>query len=47
MGLGVFGRVGEKYNNSIQKNDQRIREPQVKILDEAGTVLASGRFQFG
>jgi hypothetical protein len=47
VGLCLFGRSGEKYENSILKNEQRISEPQVKIVDEAGTVLASGRFQFG
>jgi len=28
-------------------NNQRIPGPQVKIIDEAGTILASGQFQFG
>jgi len=47
MALGLFGRAGEKYENSILKNHQRIPGPQVKILDEAGTLLASGQFQYG
>ena len=47
VGLCLFGRAGEKYENLILRNNQRIPEPQVKIIDEAGMVLASGRFQFG
>ena len=47
ISLGLFGRAGEKYENLIQKNNQRISEPHVRIIDEAGTTLASGRFQFG
>ena len=47
VALCLFGRAGEKYDNSILRNNQRIPGPPVKIIDEAGTVLASGRFQFG
>ena len=47
VGLCLFGQAGEKYENVILRNNQRIPEPQVRIIDEAGTVLASGRFQFG
>ena len=47
VALGLFGRSGEKYDNAILRNNQRIPGPQVEIVDEAGTVLASGRFQFG
>jgi hypothetical protein len=47
VSLGLFGQAGEKYENLILRNNQRIQEPQVKIVEEAGTVLASGRFQFG
>jgi hypothetical protein len=33
--------------HSIEQDNQRISEVHVKNIDEAGTVLASGRFQFG
>jgi hypothetical protein len=47
VALGLFGRAGEKYSNAILRDAHRIREPKVTIIDEAGTELASGRFQFG
>jgi hypothetical protein len=47
IALDLFGRSGEQYSSSILRNDQRIPGPPVKIIDEAGTVLASGQFQFG
>jgi hypothetical protein len=47
IGLRLFGRAGEMYQNSILKNNQRVSRPEVRILDEAGTLLASGQFQYG
>jgi hypothetical protein len=47
VSLGLFGRAGEKYENVILRNNQRIPGPQVKIVDDAGTVLSSGQFQYG
>ncbi|MEN6576225.1 MAG: hypothetical protein ABFD90_07770 [Phycisphaerales bacterium] len=45
--LRIFGQAGEQYTNLICRNDRRIAAPQVAILDEAGTVLASGAFEYG
>jgi hypothetical protein len=45
--LGIFGRAGEKYTNLVCKNDRRIAAPEVKIMDEAGTVLVTDKFQYG
>jgi len=47
IALRLFGRAGEMYQNSILKNNRGISGPPVKILDEAGTLLASGQFQYG
>lgn len=47
VGLNLFGRAGEKYENVFLRNNQRIPGPQVKMIDEAGTVLSSGQFQYG
>ena len=47
IGLIVEGQAGEKYAGGVQKNGQWQRAPAFKIVDEAGKVLASGRFQYG
>jgi len=47
VALRLLGCAGEQYSNAILRNNQRIPGPPVKIIDEAGTVLASGQFQFG
>jgi hypothetical protein len=47
VGLCLVGRAGEKYENSILKDNRRISGPHVMIVDQAGTMLASGQFQFG
>jgi len=47
VGLTIFGQAGEKYRNVITKNGEPISPPKVKIVDEAGTVIASGRFEYG
>jgi hypothetical protein len=47
VGLGIFGRSGEKYTNLICKNDRRIQAPEIKIINEAGSVLMADKFQYG
>jgi len=47
IGLSIIGKAGEQYRNVVTKNEQRIPAPKVKIVDEAGTVLASGNFEYG
>ncbi len=47
VALCIFGRSGEKYTNLICKNDRRIAAPEIKIMDEAGTVLVADKFQYG
>ena len=38
---------GEPYQNVIMQNNKRIPVPKVKIIDEADSVLASGKFEYG
>jgi Flp pilus assembly protein CpaB len=47
IGLIVEGQAGEKYVGGVRKNSQRQPAPVFTIVDEAGTVLASGRFKYG
>ena len=45
--FAVIGNAGEHYGNSIMRNNQRAPAPKLEIVDEAGNVLASGKFAYG
>ena len=45
--FAIIGQAGEQYQNVISKNNRSVSAPKVKITDEAGNVLASGRFEYG
>jgi hypothetical protein len=47
IGLSITGQSGERYNPDITKNGNGLEAPTLKIVDEAGTVLASGKFEYG
>ena len=47
IGFAITGQAGEQYKNAITKNDESVSPPKAKIIDEAGTVLASGNFAYG
>ena len=47
IGFAIVGQAGEQYQNAVTKNDERVSPPKAKIVDEAGTVLASGNFAYG
>jgi hypothetical protein len=47
IGLIVEGQAGEKYAGGVQKNGQWQPAPAFDIVNEAGKVLASGRFKYG
>lgn len=49
VGLTLVGQASERYNLSLCKNGKwiRPRSPKVKIVDEAGNVLAHGQFEYG
>ncbi|UCG57050.1 MAG: hypothetical protein JSU70_19570 [Phycisphaerales bacterium] len=45
--FSIVGRAGEEYQKIVTKNGQRASAPAVKVIDEAGDVLASGKFAYG
>ncbi len=47
VGFSVIGQAGEDYGIRVVKNSRRLPAPKVKIVDEAGKVLASGKFAYG
>ena len=47
VGWAIFGRAGEEYKNVITMNGSLMPSPKVKIIDQDGNVLASGRFEYG
>jgi len=47
VGFSVIGQAGEDYGIRVVKNNRRLPAPKVKIVDEAGKVLASGKFAYG
>ena len=47
IGLSIFGRAGVHYSAAITKNGKRLAPPKLKIVDETGNVLASGKFEYG
>jgi hypothetical protein len=47
IGFSIVGKAGEQYRNLITKNNSPVSPPKLKIVDEAGTVLAAGNFEYG
>jgi len=47
VGLSIIGQAGENYGTTVVKNGRRLPAPKVKIVDEAGKTLASGKFAYG
>ena len=45
--FSIIGQAGEHYGNSIMKNNRRVSAPKLKIVDETGEVVASGKFAYG
>lgn len=45
--FNIIGKAGEHYRNVIMQNNKRASAPKVKIIDESGNVLASGKFEYG
>ena len=46
-GLNLEGQAGEQYSAVVMKDGRRQPAPRLKIVDEAGKVLASGKFEYG
>ncbi len=47
IGLSITGNSGEHYNPGVTKNGKVLEAPKLQIIDEAGNVLASGKFEYG
>ncbi len=47
IGLSIIGRAGVHYRPEITKNGKRLPTPKLKIVDETGNVIASGKFEYG
>lgn len=48
INFSIIGRAGEHYSTGrITKNGIRITAPTARIVDEAGKVLAVGKFEYG
>ena len=47
IGLSITGKSSERYNPQLTKNGSSLEAPKLQIVDEAGTVLASGKFEYG
>ncbi len=47
IGLSIIGRTGVHYRPEITKNGKRLPTPKLKIVDETGNVLATGKFEYG
>ena len=47
IALSVTGQAGEYYSAKVIKNGRQLPVPQLKIVDQGGKVLASGKFKYG
>jgi hypothetical protein len=47
IGLSVIGRAGEHYGPQLLSSDGPSPPPRLKIMDETGNILASGKFEYG
>jgi len=47
MGLALTGRGGERYDVGVQKNGRLLPAPKLSVVDEAGTLLGAGQFEYG
>ncbi|MBN2593599.1 MAG: hypothetical protein JXA81_08845 [Sedimentisphaerales bacterium] len=43
----ITGQAGEQYQNFITKNNRAVNGAKIKIVDEKGNVLESGKFKYG
>ncbi len=47
IGLAMVGQAGEAYAPGAMKGNTQPPPPSLEILDEAGKVLQSGKFEYG
>ena len=47
VGLALVGQAGEHWSPRVMTSQGQAPPPTVRIVDESGTVLASGKFAYG
>ena len=47
VGLAITGKAGEHYQSQVRKNGRQMPAPKLKIIDQSGKELASGKFEYG
>jgi hypothetical protein len=47
ISFAIIGQAGEQYRNFITKNDRVVAGAIIKIIDDTGNVLESGKFKYG
>ena len=47
VGLAIVGKAGEHYRSQVRKNGRQMPAPRLKIIDQEGKILASGKFEYG
>jgi hypothetical protein len=47
IGLTMVGQAGENYSPEVLTHNGPLPAPKVKIVDESGQELASGKFEYG
>jgi hypothetical protein len=48
IGFTITGKSGEVYNSGmIKKGQSAVPAPTLRILDEKGTVIQQGTFEYG
>jgi hypothetical protein len=47
IGYAIIGQAGEQYQNFITKDSRVVTGAKIKIIDEAGKILESGKFKYG
>ncbi len=45
--FAIIGQASEQYQNVPKKNNRSVPAAKAKIIDEAGNVLATGKFEYG
>jgi hypothetical protein len=47
IGLVLEGQAGEQYQPRVKKNGSPLSAPRLRIVNEAGQVIAQDSFQYG
>jgi len=47
IGLVLEGQAGEQYRPAVKKDGTTLSPPGLRIVNEAGQVVAQGSFQYG